>query len=452
MTIRKQIILLASFIITIPLFCLIFILINNYTRSEDRFLIESYKTIRKMNSIELSEEEWKELSQTIKLLPPDVQTLAVNYDDIIIFSSIPEFSISETISRRDIWELITTTSNQYFYQFTTLRINSKNISLISRINRTKERLKQGHFLFVQFQVFLIFIILICILLIIIIAKSIFTSITILQGKTEQIANGDLSAKIETKKNQSSNEITSISENLEKMRISLLEAQNRKNRFIMGISHDLRTPVAIIKGYVEALSDGIITDEKEINQSLKLINSKTTQLEEMIDTLINYTKLNNSNIREKMKNQSITLFLNNFIKEVTTFGSLYKRNIISNNQVQENIEILFDEQLIYRALENLFSNAIRYTKDDDSIILNFYKDKDSLIFEMIDTGCGMTSEEINYIFDLFYRGTNSRLEKGMGIGLSVVKNIINSHEWNLEVESEKGKGSKFTILIPINKKN
>jgi len=72
--------------------------------------------------------------------------------------------------------------------------------------------------------------------------------------------------------------------------------------------------------------------------------------------------------------------------------------------------------------------------------------------MIDTGCGMTKDEINNIFDLFYRGTNSRLEKGMGIGLSVVKNIISSHEWNIDVESEKNKGSKFTIIIPLKTNN
>jgi signal transduction histidine kinase len=301
-------------------------------------------------------------------------------------------------------------------------------------------------------VFVFCIICICILIIILIAKSIFKSITFLQEKTELIANGDLSAKIEINKNQSANEITSISENLEKMRLSLLEAQNRKNRFIMGISHDLRTPVAIIKGYTEALSGGIITETQEIKQSLQLINSKTSQLEEMIDTLINYTKLNSSTIRDKMKIQSITDFFTSFIKEISIMGSLYNRKIITNNNLNEEIELLFDEQLINRALENLFSNAIRYTNNNDTITVNLYKQDNSIFFEIIDTGCGMTKDEINNIFDLFYRGTNSRLEKGMGIGLSVVKNIISSHEWNIDVESEKNKGSKFTIIIPLKTNN
>ena len=452
MTIRKQIILLASFIIMIPLFCLAFILIHNYTKSEQRFIINDYKEIRKYNTEELSPEEWDELKQTIKLLTPNVQTLVVSSDDKIIFSSIPEYKFSSNLTKEDAWEFINNTSDQYFYQFTSVKINNKFYSFISRISRAKQPLKRGQIIFFQFQVFLFCIICICILLIILIAKSIFKSITFLQEKTELIANGDLSAKIEINKNQSANEITSISENLEKMRLSLLEAQNRKNRFIMGISHDLRTPVAIIKGYTEALSDGIITETQEIKQSLQLINSKTSQLEEMIDTLINYTKLNSSTIRDKMKIQSITDFFTSFIKEISIMGSLYNRKIITNNNLNEEIELLFDEQLINRALENLFSNAIRYTNNNDTITVNLYKQDNSIFFEMIDTGCGMTKDEINNIFDLFYRGTNSRLEKGMGIGLSVVKNIISSHEWNIDVESEKNKGSKFTIIIPLKTNN
>lgn len=436
----------------IPLFCLTLILIYNYSKSEQRFIINDYKEIRKYNTSELSPEEWTELKQTIKLLPPNVQTLVVANDDKIIFSSIPEYKFSDTLTTQDAWKYIHKTSNQYFYQFTSVKINNKYYTFISRISRIKAPLKRGHLLFIQFQVFIICIICICILILIIIAKSIFKSITFLQEKTELIANGDLSAKIEINKNQSANEITSISENLEKMRLSLLEAQNRKNRFIMGISHDLRTPVAIIKGYTEALSDGIITETQEIKQSLQLINSKTSQLEEMIDTLINYTKLNSSKIRDKMKIQSITDFFTSFIKEISIIGSLYNRKIITNNNLNEQIQLLFDEQLINRALENLFSNAIRYTNNNDTITVNLYKQDNSIFFEMIDTGCGMTKDEINNIFDLFYRGTNSRLEKGMGIGLSVVKNIISSHEWNIDVESEKNKGSKFTIIIPLKTNN
>ena len=198
MTIRKQIILLASFIIMIPLFCLAFILIHNYTKSEQRFIINDYKEIRKYNTEELSPEEWDELKQTIKLLPPNVQTLVISNDDKIIFSSIPEYEFSSSLTKHETWEFINNTSNQYFYQFTSVKINNKFYTFISRMSREKQPLKRGQIIFFQFQVFLFCIICICILLIILIAKSIFKSITFLQEKTELIANGDLSAKIEIK--------------------------------------------------------------------------------------------------------------------------------------------------------------------------------------------------------------------------------------------------------------
>lgn len=452
MTIKKQIILLASIIIVIPLFCLAFIFLNNYLKSPDRLLIQGYEEIRKLKSNDITQEEWNELISTIRLLPPNVQTLAILNADSIIYSTIPPYKMNDKIQKGELWDLIDNSSNEYFYQFTTLNINGKRIFLVSRINRLNRNVKRSHSLLFQFELFLFSFVFISILVLIFISKSIFTSITILQEKTEQIANGDLAAKIEKKKNQSSNEITSISENLEKMRLSLLEAQNKKNRFIMGISHDLRTPVSIIKGYTEAITDGIIVDKEEINKSLQLISAKSTQLEEMIDTLINYTKLNTSDIREQMVKNSITNFFIEYMKEAKIYGNLFHRTVTTEQLVNENIEVPFNEQLIHRALENLFSNATRYTKENDSIHLKFYKKETNLIFEMIDTGCGMDEEDLNNIFDLFYRGTNSRLEKGMGIGLSVVKNIITTHGWNIEVESKKDFGSKFRIVIPISEQS
>lgn len=448
MTIKKQIILLASLIIAIPLFCSFFIFFHSFTTSEERLLIQTTKEIQKIKHEDLTQDEWNELILTIRLLPHHIQTIGIYNNDTIIYSSMPEYKTNSKIVMDDIWNYTNKTSNKYFYQITTVHLNEKNVLLISRIDRTKRNLRKTHNIVVNLELFLVSLVFICILVLIFIAKSIFNSINFLQGKTEKIANGDLSEKIERKNKQSINEITSISDNLEKMRQSLLEAENRKNRFIMGISHDLRTPVSVIKGYTEAIADDIIVDKTEIKQSLQLIRTKTNQLEEMIDTLINYTKLNNSDIREKMINKSITDFLNDYIKEVSIYGELINRKITTQNLVSKNIMIPFNEQLLHRALENLFSNARRYTKDGDSIQLKLYIESTNLIFSMKDSGCGIAKEDIKNIFDLFYRGTNSRLEKGMGIGLSVVKNIISTHGWAINVESEKGVGSTFSIIIPL----
>ena len=225
---------------------------------------------------------------------------------------------------------------------------------------------------------------------------------------------------------------------------------------MGISHDLRTPVSIIKGYTEALHDGVITDKKEIQDSLELIGTKTTQLEEMIDTLLSYIKLNNIELRNTFISQSITDFIKSFAKRAEITGNIFKRNIILNLKLPYDISIPFDSQLVTRAFENIFINALRYTKDDDSIYLSASIKQETvnketrkvIVFSIRDTGPGIKKEDLNNIFDLFYRGTSSRREEGLGVGLSVVKNIIETHCWNIKVTSKLNEGSNFIITIPF----
>ena len=101
----------------------------------------------------------------------------------------------------------------------------------------------------------------------------------------------------------------------------------------------------------------------------------------------------------------------------------------------------------RALENLFGNALRYTEDDGEITITADESDEYITITFSDTGCGIAEKDISHLFDLFYRGTNSRREQGLGIGLSVVKDIVDLHGWNIAIRSELGKGSDFIIRIP-----
>ena len=235
-----------------------------------------------------------------------------------------------------------------------------------------------------------------------------------------------------------------------MRDSLLEAETRKNKFIMGISHDLRTPVAIIKGYTEAIKDGVISDKNELNSTLTLIESKTTQLEDMIDTLINYTKMNNREMMENLVPGDIAKLIRFFAKDSKILATAFKRNIICDINLPESIMIPLNSQLAQRSFENLFSNALRYTKDDDTIKIISYIDENenAIKLKIEDTGIGIEEKDLNNIFDLFYRGTNSRREEGMGIGLAVVKTIVNTLGWQIAVDSKKDEGTCFTITMPL----
>lgn len=450
MTIKRQFFVLFITIISVPILCVIIILTNNYVKSSDRLLIDGYKEIRKMDSMQFSSQDWDTLSYTIESLPLDVEAVLLSEDNTVIVSSIPDFEIGNQIAAREMWELVNGASDKYFYQFTSPPLSDRKVTLITRTPRNKKDIKPKNIAVTAITIIVLFV-LSCIIIIVILSTTIFKSLLLLNEKTKQIADGNLSVEVETKelkKSRKRNEITSILESLEIMRQSLVEAQDRKNKFIMGISHDLRTPVAIIKGYTEAISDGIITEPDEIKTSLELIGTKTTQLESMIDTLINFMKLNNSEIRQNLIPSSITEVITNFAKESKVTANVFKRNIIINVNFDRDVQIPLDKQLAFRAFQNLFSNALRYTKDGDDIEILSYIANDKIFLKIRDTGIGMEQQDIDHIFDLFYRATNSRREEGLGIGLSVVKSIIETHGWDIKVESKLHVGSTFIIEIPI----
>ena len=361
---------------------------------------------------------------------------------------MPEIQISRQQENDNIYRHFTNTSEKFFYQFTSLNMSDGNVILVTRMLRDKKNTITRENLIISTILFLFVVVIFCVFYVIKISKTIFTSVIQIEKSTEQLANGNLHEKIELPNSKIlQNEITSILNGLEKMRISLIDEQSRKNKFIMGISHDLRTPVAVIKGYTEAIADGIITDQDELKNTLDLIHNKTDQLEGMIDTLINFMKMNANQLKEAHVPGSITTLIKNFAKEASVTAYVFKRNIITNIDLPVEIVVPLNEQLVLRAFENLFSNAIRYTKDNDEIQINSYIDEQYVYLEVKDTGIGIEEKDLAYIFDMFYRGTNSRKEGGMGIGLSVVKNIIDNHGWQISVSSKKDKGSCFTVTIP-----
>lgn len=448
MKIKRQFFLLALSIISIPLLCALYILIDGYLKSQDRVLIKGYKEIHKLENNLFSQSEWDELYDTINSLPPDVECSFLSPDFKVILSSIKELPKDAIVTQIDLWYILKTTSNDYYYQFTDAPINDQHLMMISRVSRNKQwnSRKRGN-LVSSLMLFLFVIIALLFFYVILIFFSISRSITSLKDKTKEISEGKLDEKITNSSMAATNEITSITESLEKMRLSLQEAQYQKNKFIMGISHDLRTPVAVIKGYTEALTDGVITDPDEIKNTLELISVKTNQLEDMINTLINFMKLNTTDIRNTLIPHNISSLLNDFAKDAKVSGQVFNRNIECDINVDKTIETPFDTQLITRAFENIFSNALRYTKDNDTIKLIGKNDDQNVYFSISDTGCGIDKKDLSNIFDLFYRGTTSRREEGMGVGLSVVKNIIDTHGWSINVTSEKNKGSTFNITIP-----
>lgn len=454
MTIKRQFFFLGTLIITIPIVSILYLGIFNYISSPTRLILHGTEELDKISKLNLSPEQSVKYEETIKRLPSGVEFIIHDTNYQIIVTNIEGFNSGDKLTESGIWEILKIDSKDYFYQISSIPEAGDNSRLITRVPREQQTRRRRTRMTTSLIIILFVIVFICTFILIKIFSNISHSITKLEEKTQEIAKGNLSIELQedyetiNKDNSKTNEITSLFKSIETMRNSLIEAQSQKNKFIMGMSHDLRTPVAVIKGYTEALSDGVISDKKETKQALELINTKTEQLEGMIDTLINFTKLNNQNLKDMLLPESITAFIKDFANEAQNSGNVFNRKILSSIDLPDNITITMNKQLASRAFENLFSNALRYTKTDDTIALEAYFENSNIYFKIKDTGCGIPPKDIKNIFNMFYRGTNSRREEGMGIGLAVVKNIMDTHGWDITVESEVGKGSCFTIIIPV----
>ena len=453
MKIKRQFIILSFFIISIPILCSVFVIIHTYIHSPNRYLIKGSAKLERAELSLLSQKDLTLLERSLKMLPEDVEAVLWRTTDRkIIYSTMPDIKVATFMERNEIWNYASETSDKYFYQFSKLQSLDSNILLVTRLSRQKINSSPQTNVYLRVLLVIIIIAIITLILITALSKSIFQGLNTIQSSSASLAEGKLDCPITIESNvKSQNEFTCILSSLETMRCELQEMQERKNRFIMGISHDLRTPVAVIKGYSEAIQDDVITDKNEIKKSIELIDQKATQLEGMIDTLINFMKLNNKEIKDKLVKNSITKLIVDFSKYTQVTGTLFKRIVKINISINKDIKVPLNTQLIQRSFENLFSNAIRYTKENDLIEINAYtqneNNKSYIIFQIKDSGYGIDPKDLDYIFDLFYRGTNSRQEEGMGIGLAVVKSIMDTHGWSISVDSQKGHGSCFTITIP-----
>lgn len=446
MTVKRQLTLLISLIICLPVFTAL-IIYGYYCNSSKRLLLSSYRRSPEKADVSLTSDDLNSIKKSILSLSPKVEA-ALIVKDRIIESTIADFpQPGTTLQEGDLWKIIKQTGEKFYY-LTETPLGSDRKHLVLLVSRISKKKNQTNMFYSLLDCILIFVI-ICAVATCCISRTITYSLSHLVKQTEKIAKGDLTPQEQRTPAKSRNEFTDLTEHIDSMRAALLDAKRKQQRFIMGITHDLRTPISVIKGYTEALYDGVITSEEETKKSLEIINVKTSQLEEMITSLINYCTFFRDNFRRQITPHCIKKQLETFAKSAETTGYIFHRKISCNINLLESTDIPVNEQLLARALENLFGNALRYTEDDGEITITADESDEYITITFSDTGCGIAEKDISHLFDLFYRGTNSRREQGLGIGLSVVKDIVDLHGWSIDIRSELGKGSDFIIRIPKN---
>ncbi len=278
-------------------------------------------------------------------------------------------------------------------------------------------------------------------------RTINNSIKQLEKGTRRIAQGDLDTPIVIKGDDT---FVSLANSFDLMRLKVKEEQDRQMRFFMGVSHDLKTPLASITGYSEALLDGLATDMKTQDKYLHIIHAKGKLLEQRIAHLIGYIKLTNNAFRDELVERPLVPYLRDFVTLQQDEADLQNYAFDADISIDEDVRIAYDPELLSRAMENLLQNCIRYglrTKPvhmfcrycDVGICIgftNYYLQP-------------LSSSLCEHMFEPFYRGDQSRKGEGTGLGLASVKSIVESHGWKVRGYSLSDEGKTvFEIQIPM----
>jgi signal transduction histidine kinase/HAMP domain-containing protein len=222
-------------------------------------------------------------------------------------------------------------------------------------------------------------------------------------------------------------------------------QVRKD-FVANASHELRTPLSVVRGYVETLEDGLVPPEEK-KKVFATLNQNIRRMGDLIDDLLHLSKLESSEFTLKPEGLKALDLVGSVVSSLKPQAEAKKQRL--SVEVPSELILTGDRVELEVALKNLLENAIHYTSAGGTIAVTAGKKNGELKISVADTGIGIPSQDLQRIFERFYRVEKSRSkeEGGTGLGLSIVKHIAEAHGGRVEVESEVGKGSRFTLVIP-----
>jgi len=285
------------------------------------------------------------------------------------------------------------------------------------------------------------------------ARTVLAPINRLKTAAENIAEGELNFDVLT--SEDAKELAELCDSIEKIRKRLkenavreVEQREERNMLIANLSHDMRTPVTTIKGYIEGITDGIADTPEKQQKYLDTIYSKALVLERLLDGMTEYSELELGRMQYAFEFVDMTAYLQKFAEEYRT--EIETRELSFNCSLADTeMIVLADKNKLKRVLDNLIGNAVKYNKEGGSVTLTQESDKRGVMITVSDTGTGIKKEDLSRVFDGFYRGDSARTNiKGNGLGLAIAKQIIENHHGKIWVKSEKDEGTQIFVYLPL----
>lgn len=284
-------------------------------------------------------------------------------------------------------------------------------------------------------------------------RSIAAPLVKLKRATKNIKEGNLDFIVEVEGND---EFSELCQDFEEMRRRLKESAEEKilldkenKELISNISHDLKTPITAVKGYVEGIMDGVADTPEKMDRYVKTIYNKTNEMDHLINELTFYSKIDTNRIPYTFSKLNVEDYFQDCAEEVGLELETKGIELVYANYVESDVMVIADGEQIRRVIHNIISNAIKYMEKPKGIIQIRIKDVGDFVqVEIEDNGKGIAAKDLTYIFDRFYRTDVSRNSSkgGSGIGLSIVKKILEDHGGKVWATSRLGIGTIMYFVL------
>lgn len=265
--------------------------------------------------------------------------------------------------------------------------------------------------------------------------------------THRLTQGDFSVRIKPFHGITRmNEFDVISENFNKMAEELSNVETLRTDFIANVSHELKTPLAIIQNYATMLQDPSLPEERQIEYA-KTVTGASRRLSDLITNILKLNKLESQQIFPDVQEYDLGEQLCECLLNFEDSWELKSLEI--ETDIAENVMIRAEAELLSLVWNNLFSNAVKFMPEGGKLTVSLKTNGADAVVQVSDTGCGMSPETGAHIFEKFYQGDKSHATQGNGLGLALVKRVIDIFSGEISVDSMLGKGSTFTVRLSRN---
>jgi len=266
---------------------------------------------------------------------------------------------------------------------------------------------------------------------------------IIKEATEKIMSGDFSVRIPSMQSSGMEGFNQIAAAINQMAEELSSVETLRTDFIANVSHEMKTPLAVMQNYGTLLQTPDLSEEKRIEYA-KGVSDGSRRLADMMTNILKLNRLENQQIYPQVSEFDLGEQLCECLLQ---YENVWERaNIEIETDIADDVKVKADAELLGHVWNNLFSNAFKFTPSGGRVTVSLAATDHHAIVKVSDTGCGMTPEVGTHIFEKFYQGDTSHSVQGNGLGLALVKRVIDIMQGEIGVESSVGKGSAFTVKI------